>query len=129
MSELESKKEEKGKTPGESAEVDVTSDIESALNFLDFEELQEDREPAPHTSPISPGIEPVQSPQPKDSTTTTTRVEKVARPRKIEKEPVKRASVPLERTQDKKSGKIWPLCLAAGILIFFAILTFFKMGT
>ena len=112
----------------QSADVNITTEIEEALNFLDSEEYQDVGVFVSDTKPSTTGINAAQVPQQKDSTALEPQHKKGFHPKKNEKEPTKKAPTPLEGEKNKNSGKIWLLTLSVAIVIFLAVLFFYKRG-
>jgi hypothetical protein len=128
MSDLESKKGEKGRVTVQSADKDVGQDIENALGFIDSEEYQEVPPPIPGTNPSTSGIGAVQPTQQKDSNTLKPGDKEALRPREIEKGPVKKTVTPPHGKEAKKSGKMWLFFLSVTILVLLAIFFLYWAG-
>ena len=128
MSDLESKKGGKDRVTVQSADKDVSLDIENALDFINSEEYQEGPPPIPGTNPSTSGIGAVQPTQQKDSNTLKPGDKETLCPRKIEKGPVKKTVAPPHAKEVKKSGKMWVFFLSVTILVLLAILFLYWAG-
>lgn len=128
MSDLESKKGEKGRATAQPADKDVGLDIENALGFINSEEYQEVPPPIPGTNPSTSEVGAVQPTQQKDSNTLKPGDRTALRLRKIEKGPVKKTVVPSRGKEVKKSGRMWVFFLGVTILAFLAIFFLYWAG-
>lgn len=128
MSDLESKKGEKGRATVQSADKDVGLDIENALGFINSEEYQEVPPPIPGKNPSTARTGAVQPTQQKDSNTLKPGEKAELRPRKIEKVPVKKTVAPPHGKEVKKSGKMWIFFLGVTILVLVAIFFLYWTG-
>jgi hypothetical protein len=128
MSDLGSKKGEKGRVTVRSADKDADLDIENALSFINSEKYQEVPPPIPGTNPSTSGIGAVQPTQQKDSNTLKPRGKEALRPREIEKGPVKKTVTSPHGKEVKKSGKMWLFFLSVTILVLLAIFFLYWAG-